>query len=186
MLDAVIEPAPPQVVLTVPHSLCERPCRSGRTCDCVSGKRALQLELLLREAGVSVVRLSADNYRRDVDLNRWPARNTEYRRTIRRYLQSAERPRLLLDIHSYPAETDRSGWAENSLVLLWEGAQLYPQSILELSRRSGALLVRGERNDIIDEAHENAVPAVLLEFNEDFYRSGDLFSIVNWVVSLVK
>lgn len=187
-LDLVIEPtvteSSPLILITVPHSLCERPCSMGRTCDCISLLRAKQLTRLLREEGYRVEIFEADDIRRNVDYNRQPARSSAYRERIRNQFPDAS---LLLDIHSYPKSTTH--WSPYSMVFLYNDKP-YPQFLWDLVQITRAPLFQGERNDIIQEATDNGLPAVLIEFNANWEDQRDinidLRNIVKWVNKSVR
>lgn len=105
------------------------------------------------------------------DLNRiWCRATTTWRRSLRRDM---ERASLLIDIHSFPAEHS----SLNCYFLIdagYDALDKAPRRCCSLTDIDTALrtagitseVVRGERNDIIDEAYSIGLCAILFEINE--------------------
>lgn len=87
---------------------------------------------------------------------------------------------LVLDIHSYPTPH----WSGHNAVVL-DDRRPPPQSLLSFSAATGiAVDVRGQGNDIQDEAHARGIEAFLIEFNEqgDVTKQTQMIdNIVAWV-----
>src|SRR5207248_1426846 len=92
-----------EIILTVPHSSCLN--EPERTCDLIALKAANHLKNAL-ESNATVHLFKADKNRYTIDYNRFQGRFTPWRSQIRKNLKDAS---LLLDIHSFPNESDSFG-----------------------------------------------------------------------------
>jgi hypothetical protein len=147
------------VVITAPHAVCPQPCADGRQCDCAAELWARKLFQKLQDANILSTLLIPLTPRAEGDFNRYWTRDTPYRRTLTAAMQSSW---LVLDIHSYPPPH----WEGYDAVIL-DDRRPAPTSLLSFSQTSGIPAdLRGQGNDIQDEAHARGIEAFLIEFNE--------------------
>jgi hypothetical protein len=127
--------------------------------------------------GDQVILYVGNVYRETGDLNRRATRSTSFRQSIRHHLRNGTS--LLLDIHSFPSD---SSWAQEAVavtdgsihdeLVILDNKPGETAWVIELFRflkgqgirvlyRMGSLA-----NDIVREARDHGVPAVLLEFHE--------------------
>lgn len=165
------------VVITAPHGYCPIPCSQQRQCDCVAALWASKLNKKLQAAGVASTLLIPLTPRSEGDLNRIWTRDSPYRQQLTKAMESAW---LVLDIHSYPPPH----WEGHNAIVL-DDRWPPPQSLLQFSTATGiAADVRGQGNDIQDEAHGRGIEAFLIEFNEqgDITKQNEMIDkIVGWV-----
>lgn len=167
--------------MTVPHASC--PPRSDKkawrstgdhACDFFGpkGGRALR-DALVRAAGEeAVAELEADVPRTTLDMNRYWSRGSPWRNRVAEALADRDGGvECLLDAHSFPA--DHAPFFGSDVVLMTETEQVAWQTELARAIEGGrkrdfkcGQVVDPRTTDIIQDAHERGVPAVLIEFSE--------------------
>ena len=171
-----------KVVLTVPHAVCRNP---QRDCDRLAeaSARSLAADLAGR---VEVVLKIGNVYRPVGDLNRIETRRTPFREDVVKELSSTS---LLVDVHSFPATEDWGRGVSSEVVILDVAPNVGPASRWEelttalQAKDVNALYLQGSKlNDIVVQAHEARVPAVLIEFNEGL-APARLHTITNHVAA---
>jgi hypothetical protein len=165
------------VVVTAPHGYCPTPCSQQRQCDCVAALWASKLNKKLQEAGVASTLLIPLTPRSEGDFNRIWTRDSPYRQQLTKAMETAW---LVLDIHSYPPPH----WEGYNAIVL-DDRRSPPASLLDFSIVTKITIdVRGQGNDIQDEAHSRGIEAFLIEFNEqgDVVKQTQMVeNIVAWV-----
>ena len=154
-----------QVVVTAPHAFCRNVVE--RDCDRVASRAASYLAASLTKRGHMVSVVTAWTPRAKLDLNRRTARRSEFRRDLRELLAVNQ---VLFDVHSFPADTKWAGVKEDEapeLVLLDNGPSPWCALGKKLQGVHFAFLEGDAKlNDIVLEAREKGLAALLLEFNE--------------------
>jgi hypothetical protein len=155
------------VVVTAPHVTC--PSRnfrdpSQRQCDLRAEETARMLYSHLKERDIDAFLYLNTNLLRSVmDLNRKVARKHPWRQRLTRWMIDNQ-PLWLIDVHSFPSSYS---WGKNinpfSIVL----SDARPShSVKRATHNMGIPILRGEKNDILDEMIQ--VPNKMLwEVNED-------------------
>ena len=174
-------------LVTSPHARCKS--STTRMCDTVAAMVARcfcatvgkYLEELGQRSETRCVYVEGDEYRHDHDLNRKPSRHTPFRRSLT--LSMKIQPHVLVDIHSFPnywmpEAGDINFFKKHEqppemVILTGPRDRIHNTSLSaviekQLSRRGVNIkTITGIKiNDILNEANEYNIPAVLLEFNE--------------------
>ena len=165
------------IIITAPHSDCIRGIQ-GRMCDLRAEYAATRIEAYMRKrlptAHISVA--YADVVRADIDLNRAPARYTEWRQKILESIDASvavDRKVLVLDIHSFPDTSKSFGYMEDGTVpavVLLDFPGIHSNYVPPPSVR---VLEASLANDIIVTSLMSGADAFLWEFNENPLRSTD-------------
>lgn len=172
----------PVYLITNPHSLCKN--KIENLCDQVSSKRRKQFmkkseKINNVDSSVNifyskihpVISIVPQIHRSVIDLNRNISMNT-FHFFIFKYILSKYPEIILLDIHSYPKDTEWGGGKANNdtdLVILYpdnENTLIIIkdlQQYLEINNFS-VVLIKGGENTLINYATENGHLAMLLEF----------------------
>jgi hypothetical protein len=178
---------PPNLIITSPHAKCDI-ISEERSCDYAAALAGKTLCTALDKYKLTYVYLPGDEFRRDWDLNRKISRSTKYRTTLESIIkESATSTSLLLDVHSFPDEyLDKAGKINffskgetpPSVVLL-QGPHNFYNGISLTDTLSSAITKAGLKtkiivniavNDIMNQANEYSVPAILIEFNEKYNK----------------
>lgn len=172
-----------KILLTVPHAVCTNELIQQHFCDPIAEKMAVTLYQKLSKR--NFVDLEVGNVPRpSCDLNRRTCRGTAFRREISRKMRSFD---IVLDIHSYPNDSQYGPW---DIVILEDrpfNENLSSVSLYEYLRSFGVNvgLLLGKDNDITDECSEKGVDAFLIEFNESLdgsYNDYLATLISNWLI----
>jgi len=165
--------------VTVPHAACppasDRPAWAAtgeHACDLCGPRSGRRLAEALRPRWrLGQVRLiEADVPRTTLDMNRRPSRGSAWRRGVADVLSGGS-VACLIDAHSYPREYAPFFGCDVVLYTETERAVARWQSELALAVEAGGRLRCGmvanpDTTDLIQDAHERGVPAVLIEFSE--------------------
>jgi hypothetical protein len=136
-----------ETVITVPHAKC---ILLIRDCDRIAEKAAKYLHKAIN-GNIFI----SNVWRKTLDLNRAKSYNSKWRKKVRKHLNPNN---VLIDVHSFPIE--------HSSELMY-GITLEENFLSRGIRSRGYNVVKGDKtNDIIFEAYNKNVPAILLEFNE--------------------
>lgn len=167
-----------KILLTVPHAYCDELLIYGHYCDPIAEEMAKKISRKIP------VDLEIGDIPRPVcDLNRIACRITDFRRRISRKIKNFD---LILDIHSYPSDSEYGPWDITILEDRQPNLNLTSYSLYKYLQSFGINvgLIYGKDNDIIDEANEKGVDAFLIEFNESLsekYNNYLVSLIVNWI-----
>lgn len=183
----------PNIVITSPHAKCDL-SHPKRACDLAA---ALAGQMMAEEAEkheLNYVYFPGNVYRAEHDLNRKKSRKTEYRQKLLRQIKKLSKSRsVLLDIHSFPnyymdeagdINFFRKGETPPDIVLiqgplnLYENRQLTALLYSVLSKRGIRVKILDgiSVNDILNQAAENRLPGILIEYNESFNRRPKLLA----------
>lgn len=175
------------ILLTVPHSKCLG--KKDHICDYLAEKAARNLQTKFKNS----ILILADQNRTFIDYNRKKARKTKWRENIRNILEEKNID-FLLDIHSFPPESESFGFFENTsslpeIVLLdsyYDGNFLdkststkFNKYLLQNKIRSKLLV--GGTNDIIIDGRKYNTKSILIEYNENL--SFDRLNFINQIIS---
>jgi hypothetical protein len=174
----------PAVIITVPHSLCDR-SNPIRNCDTLAYVAA---ESLYEQMPYPTWIFQSNHHRSQIDLNRDVSLETDFRRSISSKMRELKRagydPIFVLDVHS----VKDGAWDHNHLDLLDEFSTNTPyvNRLAHLLRQSGFDIghYAGKDNSIVQEARRNGFISVLFEFNESLpeWRVDEITPvIVEWV-----
>ncbi len=182
------------VVVTVPHAQCPPiAIPTSHPCDLLAPQAARCL--WLKQEKIDVHRPFFGTIpRTECDLNRVQCRNTSYRKRVREFvLENQESTVFVLDIHSYPPDTNE--WTSYELVVLDDSTTKprdYSFAFVDFMKDSGIpiLLGKGKGNDILVEMRGLGQRSFLLEFNESLMNDPNRFreicdAIVLWLNTLV-
>jgi hypothetical protein len=181
----------PNLIITSPHAKCDI-ISEERSCDYAAALAGKTLCAALDKYKLTYVYLPGDEFRRDWDLNRKVSRSTKYRTTLESIIKesathSSMGHSLLVDVHSFPNNyMDAAGkinfFAKGEVapdvVFLQSGRDLYNGGSLTDSLSSVVLkaglktkIIRGITvNDIMNNANEHSISAILIEFNEKYNK----------------
>ncbi len=165
------------VFLTVPHRTC--PKTPNPECDLLAENAARALAGALHARKIQVELFLGDMPRTTVDLNRVASRTTPFRNRLRERLKIQQQRVILLDIHSFPEiettnldtyiiyQSQRRFFILPGLSV--NAPQLYVSSLISYwkQRKIKTKAILGQFNDIIEEAVNMNVPAMLLEFSNN-------------------
>lgn len=177
------------IIISSPHSMCKP--SNERICDTAAGISAKYICAMLADCKNSrFIYLPSTEFRSDHDLNRVSSRDTVYRKILRNIMKISPKGGLLLDVHSFPnyymeeagdINFFKKGEIPPEIVLLTG-----PNDMFQGISLSGVLLNNLKLNgvdckiisdikvlDILNEANENNIPGILLEFNEKFSVGGE-------------
>ena len=173
------------LILSAPHALCDR-LNPKRACDLAAALSGQTLCSVAEDQGLTCAYLPGDVLRAQHDLNRRPSRGTPYRQRLRTLLDGADGSgSLVLDVHSFPdyymeeagdINFFRRGETPPAIVLIQGPSNIYhghslAQTMYDALARAGVpvKILRGITvNDIMQEASDKRIPALLIEFNERF------------------
>jgi len=150
-------------ILTVPHGF--RP-----TDDIIAYDVGKRVAKILREMGYRIAFHYNMRPREKIDMNRRVSKNTQFRRAIRKSI--ARGAKLLFDCHSFCPQTTQMDWSPNEilLVLMPDSSDIHSAKYFIRKYASYGVMCKsvetGRVNDIIIEAFDNNIPAVLVEHNE--------------------
>jgi hypothetical protein len=159
IMDADKLPNTYRFLMSVPHSNCKNVREN--ICDQTALRGARWLKKKLEAQGHYVVIYNAPNHyhRSQCDLNRKPARNTEWRKLLDQ-LQMSGQFDALLDMHSYPRNyPDFTG-----VISAFTGPQSIPW-LLSLFPMMH-ILNSSWKNDIIN---TSKIPSILIEFPDAMF-----------------
>jgi hypothetical protein len=167
------------IVITVPHATCPSDedteawaATGNHACDFAGPRAALSLQATLVSEGQPVFEIReirGDLPRTVVDMNRFVSRGSLWRKRVADCLSPAA-TKCLVDAHSFPR--DHVPFSGNDVVEYTEGARARWQEDLRAvivgadGRFKCGFMSNPDTTDIIQDAHEHGVPAVLIEFSE--------------------
>lgn len=183
------------VLITSPHNLC--PITKNRACDYAAGFAAQLLTEVMglyTDYLNRVLYFPGNEFRSSYDLNRKNSRNTKFRKNIRTILQQLKQnnimrriiPRtILFDIHSFPnyymdeagdINFFKKGEVPHDIVLICSPIDIVNNKSLSYSLYNNFVLNNFKCkimpiipvNDILNEATEYGIPAILIEINEKY------------------
>ena len=193
-LDEQLADKHPVYLITNPHSLCKN--KIENLCDQVSSKRRKQFmqeskKINNVDSSVNIfyskihpmISIVPQIHRSEIDLNRNISMNT-FHFFIFKYILSKYPEIILLDIHSYPKDTEWGGKKANNdtdLVILYPDNEntliiiKLLQQYLEENNFS-VVLIKGGENTLINYATAEGHLAMLLEFPDhgDDHRASNL------------
>jgi hypothetical protein len=197
-----------EIILTTPHAHCPKGSKI-RLCDLAASISGDIFNECCTKKGINTIYLKGNEYRYNWDLNRKESRNTNFRKELTKLLSGKEKPKLLLDIHSFPNERIEEAGDIN----FFSKNETAPDIVL-LRGPSDIKFCNGKRksicneiftclqnikdikikvidgitvNDILNETHENEIPGILIEINEKFNNDHkNLFPIVECIINKVK
>jgi len=190
------------VLLTVPHAACPRVMSDPlHSCDTAAPRAAQELYAALERVGISAQLLVADVPRKYSDMNRYESRGSEWRTKVEAAMSGhGKRPKLLLDVHSFPARSAESPddvfYGKAMVVMILEkfttelgkkiiiggGKEVIQYSrnfpwqaemvkYVEKTARMPIGMTYGSlANDLMVRAEQSGIPSALLEFSEDLNR----------------
>lgn len=162
-----------RILLTVPHAVCRNEeDKSNHFCDVVAEGAARKLFDYLTDKGHKVMLRVGDVNRIENDLNRPESRDTDFRKRVETDFKRAD---FLLDVHSYPQE--HVSWNSDLVLLKWnqngqDNRELVADLLGELAHADlDVATAHAEKpDDIVAQALENKLPAVLVEFSEKAFE----------------
>lgn len=157
-------------ILTVPHAVCPPQAR-GHMCDIVAPSVAKAIWAAGGDA-VEAPYVPSNTPRTECDLNRTECRDHPFRNMLRERLLREPRVGFVIDVHSFWRTAPT--FSPHELVVLDDvpSGGTFPTSYVrdyaQMMAKRGVdiAVIRGIKNDIIDEMRTRGVPAFLLEFNE--------------------
>jgi hypothetical protein len=166
------------VTITVPHAA---GCGGsfGHPCDYASIDFADRLEDSLKRIGVRDVQTAqATTPRTELDMNRKRARKAKYRRDIISWIRSNKNRTWVVDVHSFPGDSFRTG---SDFVILdtrdgnYDTHTPYVRGLTEYARERGLSVSdipgadswQKETNDIMDTSRGEGAYSFLIEVKED-------------------
>ena len=185
-----------RVLLTVPHAACPPINLVGsHFCDFDASDFALLISSYLPGSVVlasdihrDYAQIASDGFRGS-DENRPDGRETEFRKTFLGALEKKDF-QIVLDIHSFPADT-KSSFKDKSIVILNPDSVQDDFSEKLFSFLSPflhdkiALMLGSKSNYIVTQARSAGVYSTLLEFREGFHEK-EQSSIAQMIVSAVE
>jgi len=193
------------LLLTGPHAFCNKHninktiSETGHYCDSIVDKTLLLFREKFTEKfnySKNIKIISNNKLRSDCDMNRFycnkekirETRNEKFRQDITKELETTN-IYFLLDIHSFPKDTENKN---HDMYILWQDEQqrYADDLILYITQHTENTninigIYKGENNDIIKEAHEKKIPALLLEFKEIDLQNNNEIENRNIIISLV-
>lgn len=178
------------VIVTAPHSLCVDDIEE-RHCDRVAYFAASNLVSMFSNI-YSMSFFPSNTLRSDIDLNRFPSRETSYRQSILSNLLNSQNADLVLDVHSFPrGGFSGTGEEDSEITILdetpgtWYGKLLY--EILSQKGIDVSYLL-GDRNDIVTLAREYGIPAILIEYSEllNSERIKEINLAIGYYIELIR
>ena len=196
------------IILTTPHAHCPKDSKI-RMCDIASSKSGDLFLDCCNKNGINSIYLKGNEYRYNWDLNRIASRHTNFRKELTKLLTGNNKPKILLDIHSFPNERIEEAGDIN----FFEKNEIAPDIVL-LRGPSDIKFCNGKRksicnelfsclqtvkdikikvidgitvNDILNETHENNIPGILIEINEKYDKDyKKLVPIIDCIINKVK
>lgn len=178
---------PINLIITVPHAKCDFMAKK-RGCDFAAALAGKSICNALNKCKLKYVYFQGNEFRCNYDLNRKPSRSTKYRTALESVIKnSSSNNSLLLDIHSFPDYyMDEAGdinfFAKNEVapdIVFLQGPNNTFNEV-SLTESLFASIKKAELktkiikgiivNDIMNNANEYSIPAVLLEFNEKYNK----------------
>jgi len=158
-----------KIIISVPHSFCRGLDDIIRHyCDVVAARAARGLTRRLTDAGHEILLHMADVNREALDLNRPESRPSKFRKALAKDFSKAD---FLLDCHSFQGALLH--WETDIVLLKWDDGQVNNRSLVW---RFSDCLTRKDLNvattnaeahdDIVQDALQNGLPAILAEFSE--------------------
>ena len=173
-----------QVIITVPHSVCNTDSHIRHTCDFVALDAAETMYFKFPD--LKPIMLVADVNRDITDYNRKSSRSSRFRTALRDLLTN--QPFCVLDVHSFPPEYP--GEFDDAEVAIGSNnykLEPYIKDVTKYLADNGirAYAVGNIIADIVQEVKDYGVPGLLFEFNEGLeteYRRYIAESIVDFVL----
>lgn len=162
-----------RILLTVPHAVCRNEeDKTSHFCDVVAEGAARKLFDHLTSKGHKVMLRVGDINRIENDLNRPESRDTDFRKRVEKDFSRAD---FLLDVHSYPQE--HVSWNSDLVLLKWnqngqDNRELVADLLGELAHADlDVATAHAEKpDDIVSQALEHNLPALLVEFSEKAFE----------------
>jgi hypothetical protein len=169
-------------IVTSPHRVCKNNIANKqyiRDCDVVSG---LAADLLT--SNINGIGIIGNEYRANHDLNRNHTRDTNYRKVLRKILETYKNNAILLDVHSFPNYYFDTAGEINFFkkhedapdIVIMKGpnddllGKSFSYELFSLLKKKYHVKIISGINvlDILNETAEYNIPGVLLEFNEKY------------------
>lgn len=163
-----------RILITAPHAVCRNDeDKQNHFCDVVCERAARKLFDYLTSNGHKVMLRIGDINRIETDLNRPEARDTDFRKRVEKDFGRAD---FLLDVHSYPQE--HVSWNSDLVLLKWnqhgqDNRDLVADLLGRLAKADlDVATAHAEKpDDIVSQALEHDLPAVLVEFSEKAFET---------------
>lgn len=180
-----------RILLTCPHAYCGNNSidrnyfESEHFCDLIAEDMTNELYTKLSKNNQVDIEIGK-TARPECDLNRIQCRNTSFRRKISQKMQNFD---LILDIHSYPSNSEYGAYQAVILEDRPLSRDLSSYSLYQylISNGINVGLLQGRGNDIEDESHEKGIDSFLIEFDEDMslkFNQNLINLISEWVRNL--
>lgn len=172
------------LIITVPHDKCSEHKKS-RNCDLVAQKVADRIYERLKNH-IQTRIYHADRYRSEGDLNRIETFDTTWRQNITNQLKSGD---ILLDIHSFPNTVNSFGTINEQIpkiVLLDMDDHTDLCDQVKSTIPSTKYMRGSSKNDIVKNALDNEVDAMLWEFNESTITDEDINKFADIMSKYIK
>lgn len=159
------------IVLSAPHAFASKKSQ-GHMHDSLAPIVAEGVRRRLREKGIEATAYLGNRARAEIDFNRKDSRESEWRQGLTDLMKGSD---LLVDIHSYSDEDSDFSEYEAVIYTNW----VKPEILQHFSNALGDLHLMNfecrdaedpdgipHSHDIVEEAAERGVDAILIEFNE--------------------
>lgn len=174
------------LIITVPHGKC-KPSNTPeqRNCDIVAKHVADRIYNQLSTI-IPVQIHHADIYRKEGDLNRIETFDTKWRKNISDNIKSGD---ILLDIHSFPNTIQSFGTINGIIpkIVLLDMDDNHQQICddVKVNIPLTKYMTGSEKNDIVQDAMNKGVDAMLWEFNEETVNDMDIDQFIKIITNYI-